>query len=38
MTQAALETLSVQMRPLVALGGDIHDVVAQLQRDAGVDA
>ncbi len=38
MTQAALETLRVQMRPLVALGGDIHDAVSQLQRDAGVDA
>jgi hypothetical protein len=38
MTQAALETLGVQMRPLAALGGEIHDVVAQRQRDAAVDA
>jgi hypothetical protein len=38
MTKAALETLSVQMRPLVALGGEIHEVVARRQRDAAVDA
>ncbi len=38
MTQAALQTLSVQMRPLATLGGEIHSVLVQRQRDAGVDA
>ncbi len=38
MTQAALQTLSVQMRPLTTLGGEVHGLLMQRQRDAGVDA
>jgi hypothetical protein len=38
MTQAALQALGVQMRPLAALGAEVHAVLGQRQRDAGVQA